>query len=189
MSVHPSFAAPGASITGVTLDGLNFTSAAKVQFDGKQNGATTHPGGSSGMTADLDASLLTPGMHKISVADPSQTPGVSKELLFSVYSPTPVLVRLSPASLPAGGSSFTMAVTGRNFICNGGISDSVLYFGLTRHKREACGPSPTSGGDMEMTVTIDSSEITTTGPVTVTVVNPPPGGGTSLRTLFTVTAQ
>jgi hypothetical protein len=189
MSMHPSFAAPGASLTGVTLDGLNFTSAARVQFDGSQNGVTTHPGGSAGMTVDFDASRLTPGMHRVSVADPSQAPGVSKELLFSVYSPTPVLVRFVPASLPAGGSSFTMTVTGRNFICNGGISDTVLYFGSTRHKRESsCVPSPTSGGDMDMTVTIDSSEIRNTGPVTVTLVNPPPGGGTSLRETFQITA-
>jgi hypothetical protein len=141
------------------------------------------------MTADFDANLLTPGMHKVSVADSNQTPSQSKELLFSVYGPTPILVGLSPGSLPSGGSSFTLAVTGRNFICNGGISDSVVYFGLTRHKRESCGPSPTSGGDMQMTVIIAGSEIANAGAVTVTVVNPPPGGGTSLRTSFTVTAQ
>jgi hypothetical protein len=40
---------------------------------------------------------------------------------------------------------------------------------------------------MQMTVTIASSEIANAGTVTVTVVNPPPGGGTSLRTSFQVT--
>jgi hypothetical protein len=187
ISVHPSFAARGSSITGVALNGLNFTSATRAQFDGSQSGVTTRPGDVTSMIADFDASLLTPGMHKISVFDSNQAPNTSTELLFSVYSPTPILVGLSPNNLPSGGSSFTLAVTGRNFICNGGISDSVVYFGLTRHTRESCGPSPTSGGDMQMTVTIASSEIANAGTVTVTVVNPPPGGGTSLRTSFQVT--
>ncbi len=102
-------------------------------------------------------------------------------------SPTPILVGLSPSDLPAGASSFTMAATGRNFICNAGVSGSVVYFGPTRHTQQSCGPGP--GGDMQMTVTITASEIANAGPITVTVVNPPPGGGTSLRTLFTVTAQ
>ena len=168
----------------MTLNGMNFTSATKVQFDGSQNGVTTHAGGANNMTADFAASLLKPGMHKISVADSTQTPSTSKELLFSVYGPTPILVGLSPGSLPAGGLSFTLAATGRNFICNAGASSTVIYFGLTRHTQESCGPGP--GGDMQMTVTIGSSEIANAGAVTVTAVNPPPGGGTSLRTMFQV---
>ena len=49
-------------------------------------------------------------------------------------------------------SSFTLTVTGRNFICNAGVSGSVVYFGLTRHTQESCGAG--TGGDMQMTVTI-----------------------------------
>ena len=107
-------------------------------------------------------------------------------MLFSVYSPTPILVGLSPSSLSSGAPSFTLTVTGRNFICSGGVSGSVVYFGLTRHTQESCGAG--TGGDMQMTVTIASSEIANAGPVMVTIVNPPPGGGTSLRTSFVVAA-
>lgn len=185
-SVHPASAAPGVSITGVTLDGANFTTVTQVQVDGSQTGVTTYPGSSNNITADFDASLLTPGVHQISLFDSSQAPNTSNQLVFDVYGPVPVLVSVSPSSIVSGGPSFTLTMTGRNFDCNGDALNSVIYFGSSPHAPEACGPSGT--GDIQMTVTITSSEIANSGMVQVKVFNPPPGGGDSLKTSFLIAA-
>jgi hypothetical protein len=76
----------------------------------------------------------------------------------------------------AGGPALTLTVNGSKF-----ISRSVVRWG---------GQSRTSTyiSSTQLTATISASDITTAGPVAVTVFNPSPGGGTSNSLDFTVSA-
>jgi uncharacterized repeat protein (TIGR01451 family) len=92
----------------------------------------------------------------------------------TIVNPVPTTTSISPSSVTAGSSSFTMTVNGTNFIPTsvvqiGGVSLTTTYVSAT-----------------QVTVTIPSSYLTTAGTANITVVNPGPGGGTSNAQVFTV---
>ena len=90
--------------------------------------------------------------------------------------PVPTLTSISPISAAAGGVAFTLTAHGSNF-----ISSSVLRWGGQRR-------TTTYISSTQLTATISATDITTAGPVAVTVFNPSPGGGTSNSLDFTVSA-
>jgi len=90
--------------------------------------------------------------------------------------PVPVGTSLSPSSATAGGSAFTLTVTGSSF-----ISSSVVKWNGT-----SLTTTYVSGTSIKGAVT--SAMIATAGTATITVFNPTPGGGTSGGLTFTINA-
>ncbi len=88
----------------------------------------------------------------------------------------PVLRSISPTEIETGASELVLEVNGNNF---NGLS--VVDFGGRPH-------SPEASTATSLTVRIDGSELTP-GVTSVSVFNPPPGGGTSGSNPFTVTVQ
>jgi hypothetical protein len=88
--------------------------------------------------------------------------------------PVPAITSLSPNSTTAGGSAFTLTVTGSNFIS----SSTVQWNGSTR--------STTFVSATQLQAQITAADIASGAPVPVTVSNPAPGGGTSNPSTFTV---
>jgi hypothetical protein len=93
----------------------------------------------------------------------------------SIVNPHPVMGGVEPTRVPSDGSKLTVHVRGEGF-----IPQSVVRVGRTRDAR---GPfiqrrsrfvSPT-----ELEVTLDPADILEAATVYLTVLNPPPGGGTS----------
>ena len=82
--------------------------------------------------------------------------------------PAPTLSGLSPASATAGGASFTLTITGTNFLPN-----STVTFGTDTSL------TPTVVSATQLTVAVPAADIATAGAVAVTVTNPAPGGGTA----------
>jgi subtilisin family serine protease len=94
------------------------------------------------------------------------------------YNRRPVITSLSPASVPAGVSSFTLTVNGSNF-----ISTSVVRWNGT--DRPTTYMNATS-----LQATIPAGDVAAVGAAQVTVFTPPPGGGTSLAALpFTIVTR
>ncbi|MBJ6108116.1 DUF4394 domain-containing protein [Hymenobacter sp. BT523] len=88
--------------------------------------------------------------------------------------PAPVITSLSPNSATAGGTGFTLTVTGTGF-----VSGAVVNFnGGARTTAFVSGTN--------LTASIPASDISTAGTYNVTVTNPAPGGGTSAPATFTV---
>jgi len=86
----------------------------------------------------------------------------------------PTVSSISPTIAVAGGTGFTLTVTGSNFT----TSSVVRWNGLDR---------PTTVlGTTEVTAAIPASDIATGGTANVTVFNPSPGGGTSNVSTFTI---
>jgi hypothetical protein len=88
--------------------------------------------------------------------------------------PVPRITALSPASTTAGGSAFTLTVTGSNFLS----SSKVRWNGADR--------TTTFGRSTQLSAEISASDISTGATAQVTVFNPAPGGGTSNALPFTV---
>src|SRR6266545_18676 len=90
-------------------------------------------------------------------------------------SPTPSLASLAPASVAAGTPAFALAVTGTNF-----TPTSVVRVNGVNRATSFVGPT-------QLTVSILATDIANAGTVSVTVVTPAPGGGTSNALPLTVT--
>ncbi|HEX2715778.1 MAG TPA: IPT/TIG domain-containing protein, partial [Candidatus Acidoferrales bacterium] len=131
-SISPSSQPAGAATFTLTADGDHFLStSSKVQWDGSQTGVTTSFVSVNQLTAMIDTSLLTAGVHQVSVFDATQTPNTSSSLRFAVTNPAPSITSLSPSGASAGGAAFTLTVNGLNFNCSAGANASVVNFGTT----------------------------------------------------------
>jgi subtilisin family serine protease len=94
------------------------------------------------------------------------------------YNRRPAITSLSPASVPAGVSSFTLTVNGSNFIS----SSVVRWNGIDR--------PTTYTNATSLQATIPASDVAAVGAAQVTLFTPPPGGGTSLTALpFTIVTR
>jgi Divergent InlB B-repeat domain len=85
--------------------------------------------------------------------------------------PVPTLTSLSPTTVTVGGPDFVLTVTGTNFISSSVIQWNGLPLATTF----------VSSG--RLTATVPASNIAASGTISITVVNPEPGGGQS-NTLF-----
>ena len=89
---------------------------------------------------------------------------------------TPTISMISPNTAPAGGVAFTLTITGTNF-----VAGSIVNFGGST-------AATTFVSSTQLTASIPSASIASAGMLGVTVINPPPGGGTSGASSFNVTA-
>jgi hypothetical protein len=130
------------------------------------------------VTATINPSdLTTPTTIPITVFNPSPGGGTSNAINFTINpstSPVPQVTMLSPSGTFAGGSSFTLQVTGINF-----VPQSIITFNNSNQLT-------TFVSSTTLSAAIDSSSITSTGTAQVGVVNPPPGGGASNTLPFTI---
>jgi len=190
-SIRPTSVQAG-STTAVTLtavDGANFTSTSRVQWDGSQTGVTTTFVSANKLTATLDPSLFMAanvGVHQITVVEPGPPPVSSDFLRFSVLGAAPTITSLLPNTTSAGGPSFNLQVNGTGFNCSTtpGVGSTVSFRGVS-HTPLA---SPPCSPNQMMTVAIGASEIAVGGNGNVAVFTPPPGGGNSSPFSFPITA-
>ena len=88
--------------------------------------------------------------------------------------PVPTLNSISPSFATAGGSAFTLTVTGTGFVS----TSKVRWNGADK--------TTTYVSSTQLTAPIASTDIATAGTVPVAVFNPTPGGGTSGALTFTI---
>jgi len=89
---------------------------------------------------------------------------------------------LNPSSVVAGGTAnVPLTINGSNFIPGAtGVAGSVVAWNGNNH-------NPTSITSTQIRVSIPASDVSTSGSLYVTVVNPSPGGGTSNVETLTIT--
>ena len=88
--------------------------------------------------------------------------------------PLPVLASVSPATAVVGGVGFTLTASGTGF-----VPGAVMQWnGAAR--------TTTFVSNTQLTAAIPASDIASVGTAQVTVVNPTPGGGTSLAVAFPI---
>jgi hypothetical protein len=180
-SLAPVSAAPQALPISVTVGGVGFTSASQVQWNGATNGIVTDTSGApTSLNALIPASLLaSAGTASITVTDPGQ-PSPTNALVFTLTGSAPGLTQIQPNSAQGGPSAVdvNMTLTGSLF-----VSNSQVEF-----DRHPSGVTTTFQSATSLTAVISHTLLAFGGVHTISVVNPPPGGGASASFLFTVTA-
>jgi uncharacterized repeat protein (TIGR01451 family) len=162
--------------SGFTLmvTGTGYVSNSQALWDG-QALATTYVN-SGTVNVNVTADLLTVlGGHAVVVSNTTPGGGVSNVMTFTVNNPAPTLTNNNPLTRTAGGPTFTINLTGTNF-----VAGALLWWdGLT--------PLATFGSGTSLTASVPASYIAVGGTVNISVTNPSPSNGPSGTRPFTVT--
>jgi hypothetical protein len=197
-SLSPSNAVAGGGDFMLTLTGSGFVTGTIVQWNGRTLSTTYISGGS--VTANVPAALIAKsGTATVQTVNPhsgSQDNGLSNPLSLTIFpppNPTPTISRLSPSCAVTSSGSFTLTITGTNFIPASDPSggSQVHWNTSTQSTLPIVGPISAT----QIQATVSSSLVAAPGPATVTVSNPPVpnspsvGGGPSNGLTFTVAAS
>ncbi len=157
----------------LTLNGTNFINASIVQWNGA-NRATAYmtPFQLTAMVFADD--IASAGTAIVTVFNPTPDGGISNPVTFTMNNPVPVIFGLTPGLATVGGPSFTLTVTGTNF-----VGSSIVQW-------NGAGRPTTFISSTQITAMISASDFLYAGSANVTVSNPGPGGGTSTANSFIV---
>src|SRR5262249_11557342 len=151
----------------VNATGTNFAITSVIRWNGSNR--TTTFVSSTQLTAQIPAAdIAGAGTVPVTVFNPTPGGGTSSPQTFTITAPnpSPTLTSLSPSTAIAGGTAFTLTVTGSNFVG----SSVVRWNGADR--------TTTFGTATQLQAAISASDIATQGTASVTVFTPTPGGGT-----------
>jgi hypothetical protein len=172
-SLSPSSALVGSAAFTLTVTGTNFVPSSTVQWNAGAR-STTFVSSTSLQAAISTSDIATGGADMVTVSTPTPGGGTSGPLIFTVDNPVPTAVSLNPSAAFAGGSGFTLTVTGTNFVS----SSTVQWNGSAR--------TTTFVSSTSLQAAITAPDIATVGTAMVTVSTPAPGGGASSALTFTI---
>ncbi len=178
-NLNPNTAQAGSAAFTLTINGTGFISNSLVKWNGQDR--TTTFVSATQLTAQIPASdVANTGTAQVTVVNPPSSGGgggTSNAVSFTITSanPVPALTALNPNSAVAGGASFTLTITGINFV-NGSV---VRWNGSNR--------STTFIDSTHVSAQITAADIASAGTAQVSVFNPAPGGGVSGTLNFTIT--
>jgi hypothetical protein len=167
-TVSPASVPAGSSGFSLTVTGSGFLTSSVVSWNGASRQAALV--NSSQLSIDVTSTdLSAAGTVTITITNPAPGGGQASGT-FTISSPgTPAVASVSPSTVIVGGPSFTLTVTGSNF-----VSASVVQWGGV--------VQPTTYIDNgHLTAAIPASAITTSnvGNAPISVATPAPGGGNS----------
>ncbi|MEO5688672.1 MAG: PQQ-binding-like beta-propeller repeat protein [Burkholderiaceae bacterium] len=158
-SITPSTALLGSSAITIVATGSQFAPSTVLQWNGQAR-ATTYVSPTS-ISAQINASdLATLGTDYVSVSNASTGGGQSFSVPFNVSEAAPVVSAISPSTLGAGGSAFTLTVTGTGF--DGG--SQIQWNGSAR--------STVFVSTTQLSALIAATDIASTGAFPIRVNNP-----------------
>jgi len=176
--LSPSSIPAGSPVTRVTITGTGFVDASVTHatWNGAQLSAAVAVTPTQ-LQVDIPANLLTTQLvSPLTVTNAGPGGGTSNSLNLSVGNPVPALTSISPASVIVGAGATTLTATGTNFV--NGVSQIAIN-GTTQ--ATTCSSSTTS-----CTTTIPATSLSATGMLSITVVTPSPGGGTTDAKIFSI---
>lgn len=175
-ALSPAQVLVGSTSATVTLTGTGFVGASAVNINGSPI-ATSFVSSTELQITLASSQLAQVGTYTLTVTNPAPGGGTSAGASFTVANPVPAISSLSSTSAQAGSSGFVLTVNGTGF-----VSASTVAWG------NAALPTTFVSGT-QLTATVPTSDVTTAGVATITVINSAPGGGTSPGAAFTITAN
>ena len=173
----PANARAGSGAFGLSVFGSGFVPNSTIQWNGNERATIlVSPTQVAAMISATD--IAAQGTAQLTVVNPAPGGGSSGALTFAIGppgNPVPTISWLRPSSLPAG-STGGVTVIGANFASGA----EVQWNGSNRLT------FPGEAG--ELTAPLTAADLASPGTAQVTVVNPPPGGGTSNALTFTISA-
>lgn len=175
--LNPNNALVGAGALTLTVEGTGFVPSSKVRWNGQDR--TTNFVSNTQLTASIPANdLLAAGVVSVTVFNAAPGGGASNALNFTVSppNPSPSIGSITPNTAVDGSAPFTLRVNGSGF-----VSGSVVRWDGQNRQTQFV-------NDTVLYAQVLASDLIGTGQASVTVLNPPPGGGTSGVSPFTLTA-
>ncbi len=175
-SISPLSAAVGSAALTLGVTGSAFVPGSAITWNG--GALSTSFVSASQLTALVPAAdLVAVTSASIGVLSPGPGGGNSNTLTFVVQAlnPVPSAGSLTPDSVAAGSTPFTLSVSGSNFVA----ASTVLWNGTAL--------STTFVSAAQLSALVPASDLLAAGTASVTVVTPAPGGGASNVLLCTVT--
>jgi uncharacterized protein YdgA (DUF945 family) len=177
-SLTPAFSTAGGVGFTLTVHGTGFINGSVVQWNGSDR--TTTFVSTIQLTAAISAAdIASAGTAQVTVFNPAPGGGTSNAQTFTINNPdnpVPTTIGLSPSSTTAGGSAFTLTISGSGFI----TGSVVQWNGSSR--------TTTYISSAQLSAAISAEDIAVAGTASVTVFNPAPGGGASNAQIFTINA-
>ena len=165
-AIDPLATVAGAPAFTMNLTGTNFNNSSVVRFNGSAR--TTTFIDSTHLSAQITAAdILATGDYPITVFNPTPGGGTSSASILSVSNEGPVLTGILPVSKNAGDTGFDLTIIGTGF----NNSSVARVNGVNR--------TTTLVNNTQLTAQIPTSDLVAGGNLTITVFNPPPGGGIS----------
>jgi hypothetical protein len=175
-SLSPNNApANGAAFT-LTVKGGNFVFGGYVTWNGAPQ-STLFVNGSELQAKIAPSFISAPGTAKVVVVNPPPGGGPSNSVNFTinpVTSPVPTITSLQPTGTAVGGNGLSLTVKGANF-----VSNSVVTWNGQNLSTSFVNANQIYGA-------VSNTLLQTPGTVQIAVLNPPPGGGSSLSVPFNV---
>lgn len=175
-SVSPSTAIAGDGNKMLSIVGAGFVGATTITFNGTLLSSSYTDG--SHMSATLPSTSLTnAGNFPVVATNPAPGGGVSTPYSYQVQNPVPAIASLSPNTVFFGASDTTVTVNGSGF-----VPSSVVKLGSSSLTTTYVSSAQIKG-------VVPGSALGTLGNLSLTVVTPAPGGGTSNASQLQVTCD
>lgn len=171
ISLSPPSAVAGQGALTLTVNGANFISGAQIRY-GTSTRVTKFISSSQVSTDLFAGDVSTAGSVQITVANPGTQ--ASSPLTFTIYPNNPAISSLDPATVPMNTTNTTVTVNGSNFA-------STAKVRISSTDRPTTFVSST-----QLTFTLSSTDLSHTGTLSVTVLNP--NNKVSTAATLTVTA-
>jgi len=178
-SVSPATAPIGGQAFTLTVNGSGFIPTSAVNFF-LYDRPTTYISGTQ-LKAEIPAEAIAPNAAPsvyVYVDNPTPGGGESNFITFPLSSAAPTITSISPTSATAGSFSFSLTINGTGF----SQTQSAVYWNGTLLQ----GLGKVVVSPNQMIVGIPYTLIASSETAQVTVVNAPPGGGTSSPATFTI---
>ncbi len=175
-TLSPSSVGAGSAAFNLTVTGSGFVNGSVARVNGSDRSTTFTS--STQLSVSIPATdVASPASLGLTVFNPTPGGGLSNSATLTVTAPNPVpsISSISPSSVAAGSTTFTLTVNGANF-----IGASVVQVNGSNR-------TTTFANSSQISAQIPSSDVTTTGARSITVFNLAPGGGTSNSATLTVT--
>lgn len=175
-AISPAAVTPGSAAFTLTALGTGFQPNSVIRV-GNSDRTTTYLSGTQ-LQAQIPASdVASAGTLKISVFTPSPGGGQSTalDLVVGANQPLPTITRLDPPGSVVGANTVTLNVFGTNF-----NAQSRLRVGGNER-------ATTLVNSTQLSTVLAQADLSSSGQLAITVVNPAPGGGTSNVQNFFVT--
>jgi 6-phosphogluconolactonase (cycloisomerase 2 family) len=170
-TISPASATAGGPAFTLTVNGSGFVQGSQANFN--LNNVPTTFVNSTQLTAAIPASAIAiPGNPYVIVTNPDGF--VSPSVTLPVNNPQPAGISVFPPSLPAGSNALKLNVTGTGF-----TPESVVL--VNSSSRMTTFESSTL-----LHAKLQPSDLSHGGTLIITVMNPPPGGGSTADISFPV---
>jgi trimeric autotransporter adhesin len=165
-SISPNRVPAGSSTLTLTISGSGFLNTSVVQVGGITESATYVSG--TQLTVAVPANQLASGaVISVVVSNGSSSNSSGATINLEVDNPAPTITFVSPTSELTGAATTAIAVTGTGFM----PATVINVNGVAR--------TTTFGNSTQISVAITAADVAAAGSLSLTAVNPTPGGGTS----------